>query len=381
MLKITKYKVINELPNPFLFDDGRTVKTVEDWKLRKKEIYKYAVDLQFGGMPPEPEFLDVICLNKGKSHSTYKIYTGTREKPISFLCKMIMPVGIKRPIIISGDMCAGYFMKEDYINKALDKNIGWLLFDRTEIASDIGNNKKMGQIFETYPNLSFGVLSAWAWAYLRVVDALEKLSLDSINLKYIAITGHSRGGKATLLAGAVDERIAIVNPNEACLCGGGCYRIEMEAKYNESNLWRSETLSDIWKNSSSWIGQDMERYIGRVQELPFDTHYLKGMVAPRILFVSEATGDIWANPIGSWMTTMACGEIYKLLNKKENLYWYFRDGFHYHKAEDIEMLVNIISHLSDGEKINESFYNLPFEEQKLIYGWKFDNEKEDKSNE
>ena len=57
------------------------------------------------------------------------------------------------------------------------------------------------------------------------------------------------------------------------------------------------------------------------------------------------------------------------------------NGKKYYKAEDIEMLVNIISHLSDGEKINESFYNLPFEEQKLIYGWKFDNEKEDKSNE
>ena len=100
MLKITKYKVINELPNPFLFDDGRTVKTVEDWKLRKKEIYKYAVDLQFGGMPPEPEFLDVICLNKGKSHSTYKIYTGTREKPISFLCKIHKKYLLNRCILI-----------------------------------------------------------------------------------------------------------------------------------------------------------------------------------------------------------------------------------------------------------------------------------------
>lgn len=53
----------------------------------------------------------------------------------------------------------------------------------------------------------------------------------------------------------------------------------------------------------------MKNYIGRENELPFDTHFLKALVAPRILFVSEAAGDIWANPIGSWMTTEAAKEV------------------------------------------------------------------------
>ena len=53
-------------------------------------------------------------------------------------------------------------------------------------------------------------------------------------------------------------------------------------------------------------------------------------------------GDIWANPVGSWQTTMAAKEVYRFLDAEENLFWYFRPGTHYHDLNDIQMLVNII---------------------------------------
>lgn len=375
MFKITKYKVKGPLPNPFIFDNGKPVETLSDWELRYKEIYDYSINLQFGGMPPKPEFLEVEHLNKGKNHSTYKIYTGTKDNPVSFIFKFISPKVKNRPIIIDGDMCAEYFMKEAFIKNAIDNQIGWVLFDRTEIASDLANNKKKGAIFRTYPNHKFGVLSAWAWGYMRCIDALYKLNLEEVDLNCISITGHSRGGKATLIAGAIDKRIAIVNPNEACLCGGGCYRIQIEAKYNDLDLWRSETLKDIWENSSSWIGEQMEKYIDKENLLPFDTHFIKSMVAPRVLLISEAIGDIWSNPVGAWMTTIASKEVFKFLNSEKNLYWYFREGIHYHKAEDIKKLVEIILYVKDGKQIAEEFYNVPFEKPELIYKWSNVNRK------
>ena len=38
LIKITKYEVLDKLPNPFIFNDGTPLKTKEDWQKRKQEI-------------------------------------------------------------------------------------------------------------------------------------------------------------------------------------------------------------------------------------------------------------------------------------------------------------------------------------------------------
>lgn len=49
----------------------------------------------------------------------------------------------------------------------------------------------------------------------------------------------------------------------------------------------------------------MKQYTGSEGNLPFDEHYLKALVAPRILVETESASDIWANIIGTWETAMA----------------------------------------------------------------------------
>ncbi len=56
-MKITSYEVLGKLPDPFIFEDGRRVKSVEDWEERRKELIKPVVELQYGDLIPEPEFL------------------------------------------------------------------------------------------------------------------------------------------------------------------------------------------------------------------------------------------------------------------------------------------------------------------------------------
>ena len=376
-LTITNYETKGDLPNPFIFNNGSNVSSHKDWERRRTEIYQTAISLQFGTQPPSPEVVEVEQLNCGKEHRTYKIYAGTQDCQISFIMKVILPKGKTRPVIIDGDMCAGYFMKESFIRAATDKDIGWILFDRTELAHDIiGEGRGCGALYKVYPEYTFGALGAWAWGYSRCIDALEKLNLPEIDLSCIAITGHSRGGKAAILAGAIDERAAIVNPNEACLVGGGCYRISMVGEYPGLLPWRSETLRDIWRDTSFWFGADMEPYIDHEAELPFDTHYIKALVAPRVLFISEAAGDVWANPVGSWMTSEAAHEVYRFLGAEDKLLWYFRAGTHYHKDEDVQKLVNIICHVHDGIALDNGFYELPFDPPPHIYTWKSPPNKE-----
>lgn len=370
-LTITKYELLGKLPDPFMLDSGKRVKTHGDWEARRREMYKTAVELQYGTQPPKPEYLEVETLYRSPEHNTFMIHTGTREKPVSFRFKLILPKGIKNcPVIVDGDLCFGYAMNKDYISAATGKGVAWALFDRTEIAHDIQHEGRKGQLYGTYPEYTFGALGAWAWGYSRVVDALEQLALPEIDLGCIAFTGHSRGGKTAALAGVLDERAAIVNPNETCAGACGCYRIHMRAVYGEGEDRRSEPLADLWKNFDFWLGPEMEKYKDDEASLPFDCHYLKALVAPRVLFVSEATGDIWANPVGSWQTTKAAEEVYKFLGVPENLFWYYRPGYHYHEISDVDMLVNIILHKHVGEPLSEKFYKLPFDAPELAFDWR-----------
>ena len=361
-LEVTSYEVLGKLPDLFTFENGEKVKTPSDWKKRRKELYKTAVELQYGTLPPKPEILEVETLYIGAIHRSYKIHTGTKEKPISFYMKVLMPKGAdKCPFIITGDLCFPYAFDQEYLSPALNEGIGWVLFDRTELAHDNwGQGRREGALYGVYPEYSFGSVGAWAWGYSRCVDALLKLGI--VDPDYIVFTGHSRGGKTAMLAGVTDERASIVNPNETCQGLASCYRVHMTAD-NE----RSERLEDLMTNFPFWMGEGMLDYMGRAEELPFDAHFLKAMVAPRTLFVSEAVDDIWANPLGSYQTTMAAKEAFKFLDVEENLFWYFRDGFHAHKPQDIQMLVNLIKHKKDGTPLHEDFERAPFEIPDPIY--------------
>ena len=370
MLEVTSYKVLGQLPDIFTFDNGEELKSTADWERRRAEIYKTAVELQYGTMPPEPEFLEIETLYFGKNSNSFKITTGKRDCPVSFRMQVFLPeTKEKCPVIVAGDMCFAYFTNNDYVKTALDKNIAWAFFDRTELAHDIrGEGRGKGQLYKTYPEYTFGALGAWAWGYSRCVDALEILGYADMNC--ITFTGHSRGGKTAALAGALDERAAIVNPNETCAGSCSCYRVVMEAVTENGEERRCEELRDIWHNFPFWFGPDLGDYAERVDELPFDCHFLKAMIAPRVLFVSEAASDIWGNPIGSWHTTMAAKEVYKFLGAEDKLLWYFRNGTHFHRIEDVEMLTNVIEHFRDGKELYDNYSRIPFKQPELIFDWK-----------
>ena len=374
LIKITEYEVLGKLPDPFLKSDGTRVKTAAEFDEHKKEIYKTAVELQYGTMPPKPEVLRVDTIYKGGEgrSSSYRITAGTGKQTLSFIMQVFVPKGeSKMPFIVDGDGCFDYARDKEFLNAMLENGVGYVLFNRTELANDVPDEgRRQGPLYNIYPDYSFGAIGAWAWGYSRCVDALEIIKHEKVDLDYIAFTGHSRGAKTAMLAGVLDERAKVVNPNETCAGSCGCYRIHIKALTEDGGPWQSEKLDTLSDWYGYWLGENMRDYAFCEEKLPFDSHFLKAMVAPRKLFVSEAASDIWANPVGSWMTTMAAGEVYKLYEREENLFWYFRRGYHYHTVQDILMLVNIIRNEYYGDPLSEDFYHTPFKKPELIYDWR-----------
>ena len=51
--------LLQKLPNPFIMENGKTVSSRDDWKVRREEIKKLVLMTGYGGMPPEPESTEV----------------------------------------------------------------------------------------------------------------------------------------------------------------------------------------------------------------------------------------------------------------------------------------------------------------------------------
>jgi hypothetical protein len=116
------------------------------------------------------------------------------------------------------------------------------------------------------------------------------------------VFGHSRNGKTALLAGALDQRFAIVIPSQAG-CGGTA----------PSRGTVGESVERINSVFPHWFNGTFPRFNRQVQKLPFDQHCLMALVAPRPLLLTNATGDQWANPAGQFDMLKRAEPVYRLL--------------------------------------------------------------------
>lgn len=150
----------------------------------------------------------------------------------------------------------------------------------------------------------WGSIAAWAWGISRCVDYFE--TDKSVNAKQVSITGASRLGKTVLWAGASDERIAGV-----CSIVSG----EMGAALIRRD-W-GETLDDMAQNYPWQFAGNLQKYVGRWDDLPIDNHMLIALVAPRMVYVNGGVTDQWSDPEGEYLSMVAAGQVYKLLGKKD----------------------------------------------------------------
>jgi dienelactone hydrolase len=160
----------------------------------------------------------------------------------------------------------------------------------------------------------------WAWGIHRAVDFL--VTDPSIDPRRLAVVGHSRLGKTALLAGAFDERLAVVIPNQAG-CGGSGPSRHADPK--------AEPVDRINTAFPHWFCGHFKAFGKATEKLPFDQNDLVALCAPRPVLFTNAAEDLWANPSGQFEVLKAANPAYKLFGV---------DGITAEKMPDVNHLVD-----------------------------------------
>ena len=164
-----------------------------------------------------------------------------------------------------------------------------------------GMRATLPQIPGLPPGDQTATIAWWAWGCHRAVDYL--LTDKSIDGKRLAVVGHSRLGKTALLAGAFDDRIAVVIPHQSG-CGG--------AGPSRSKNPKAETVKKITTSFPHWFCGHFSAFGDDVTKIPFDQHCLVAICAPRPVLMTNAEEDQWANPSGQFDVLAAAAPAYQL---------------------------------------------------------------------
>ncbi len=148
-----------------------------------------------------------------------------------------------------------------------------------------------------------GAIAVWAALYSRAVDVLS--ADPRFDATRIAAWGHSRNGKAALLAAALDPRIAAVIAHQSGKGGATLTR-----------SYAGESVKQITDAYPFWFDGAYARWSGREEEIPIDQHQLLALIAPRPVFLGAARRDKWSDPEGAYRAAEGADPVYELMGSR-----------------------------------------------------------------
>lgn len=377
-----------ELPDPYTFLDGRKVTTAEEFDERLEEIKHMYEYYMYGPMPDAEK--ETVTYAIQEKEMTVTVNNG--ERSASYKVALALPtnqVYEKAPVLFS----IFGVMKPEYAN---ERGYAVLSINPMEIAAD--NSTRTGVFYDLYPygecwEEQTGVLTAWGWSVSKAIDALENGAAEELGLTTtdFLMTGVSRFGKATAVAGAFEPRIKITAP--ACSGAGGIalYRYVSEGRVfdytaigrgNDYTCSKNEPLSCLRSDAEGhWFNDNFQGFKDE-WVMPLEQYMLSALCGRgnRYLFISGSYCDEdWVNANAMWMNYLASKDLFETMEIADHLAVCLHETGHMVTPQDLVYLLDFADyHLygkkpaSDLSELTTSLYALPQNadpefEKKLIF--------------
>ena len=362
-----------ELPDVMTMNDGTKVTTAGQWEQRREEMKKILAYYAVGLAPPAPGNLKGLVekeqvVGGGKyKYQLIKLTFGPEGKPEACSLEFGLwtpmeggPVGVvitqdgsapgatalprlpqgvnqgrgqdvfsaslaplpkEAPVAVAaggGRGGRGSDPEAAMNNPVIKHGYAYVTFNSSDCAEDTTARMPDGtfafrttRFFPAYPDYDWGVLRAWAWGASRIVDYL--VTDPAIDKTKIAITGVSRNGKSSLIAGAFDERFTLVAP--VASSGGGTPAF----RYSGFEHGGNEGLSEMVRKYPNWFSPHLHAFFHQQEKLPFDNHWYLALCAPRAVIALEGLQDQNVNKVGGRESFLAAEPAFKLLGAEGKL--------------------------------------------------------------
>ncbi|WP_437597860.1 alpha/beta hydrolase family protein [Sorangium sp. So ce590] len=288
----------DNLPNPFVMDDGTAITTKAAWKCRRAEIKAEIEKYEIGPKPEPPKVEASVSGNK------LNVVVTTAAGSIT-LTSDIGGSGSCVAIGMNGN--AGLISGCTQIPFMHDQVVGY--------DGGSGSHSQSNPFYKVYPDLwgKIGKYNAWSWGISRLIDGIEQVK-DELNVDptKIGLQGCSYAGKMALFGGAFDERVALTVAQES---GGGGI-----TSWRTSQDFTTRTGTNIEKidnTNGSWFLGSMKQL--DPYSLPHDHHELIAMIAPRAVIALGNQDFEWLGDESGWKSVNAAKEVWKAMGVPENI--------------------------------------------------------------
>jgi hypothetical protein len=329
-----------KLPDPLVLRNGKRVTTAKMWWSERRPEIVEDFDREVYGRSPKNApgvHWEVVSATKGTNgdvavltktlvghvdHSSYPPTDVNIQLTLTTPANATAPVPVMMEISLSPEIAAALARRlpnaappsgPTWQQQVLAKGWGYAAYIPTSVQADNGAGLTQGIIGlanRGQPRApdDWGVLRAWAWGASRALDYLE--TDKSVDAKHVGIEGHSRYGKAALVAMAYDPRFAIGYISSSGMGGAALYRRHF-----------GELLENVAAtNEYHWMAGNFLKYAGALtpNDLPVDSHELIALCAPRPVFIGGGAtqGDGWVDAKGMFLAAAGAGPVYELLGKK-----------------------------------------------------------------
>lgn len=316
------------LPDPLKTVSGQPVKDTRTWEnVRRPEILRLFEDNVYGQMPRDFDSIRFTTTREdarvmdGKAllkETRIDVYRGGRSVSIHLTLFVPGKTSKPAPVFLLINNRGKDNTDPDRKTKSpfwpaemvIDSGYAVAAFHVSDLAPDdkAAYTNGMLRLYPEQLRMPNGMkaIGAWAWGASRVMDYFEKEKL--VDAGKVVLVGHSRGGKTSLWASAQDQRFAICVTN----CSGNTGAALARRQFGER-------IQRINTSFPHWFSDNYKKYNGRENDLPVDQHMLIAMIAPRPVYVTNATKDLWADPAGTYLSLLNAQPVYALYHSFPSL--------------------------------------------------------------